>query len=74
MKKILTVIQSQLVQQFPLEAETPLLSSGLIDSFGVAGLIAALEHEFPVQIDPADVGVDNFDTPAQICKYVEAHL
>jgi acyl carrier protein len=74
MNEILAVIQTQLAQEFPLEPDTPLLSSGLIDSFGVAGLIGALERRFHVRIDPADIGVDNFDTPAQIRAYVDAHL
>ena len=74
MTKILSVIQSQLTQKVALQPDTPLLSSGLIDSFGLAGLIAALEREFPVRIDPAQIGADNFDTPAQISRYVETHL
>lgn len=74
MSEILTIVQSQLIQEFQLEPDTPLLSSGLIDSFGVAGLIAALEARFHLRIDAADIGVDNFDTPAQIRAYVDAHL
>jgi acyl carrier protein len=74
MNEILDVIRSHLTQEFPLEPDTPLLSSGLIDSFGVAGVIAALERRFRVRIDPSDIGVDNFDTPAQIRAYVDAHL
>ena len=74
MNEILAIIQSQLVQKIPLEPDTPLLSSGLIDSFGVAGLIAAIEDKFGTRINPAGIGADNFDTPAQIHKYVETHL
>jgi acyl carrier protein len=71
MQQILAIIQSQLAQKFPLEPDTPLLSSGLIDSFGVAGLLTALEREFHVRIDPIEVGVDSFDTAEQIQHYVE---
>ena len=74
MHEILAIVQSQLAQKFPLESGTPLLSSGLIDSFGVTGLIAALEQKFHVRINPLEIGVDNFDTPAQIHHYVETHL
>jgi acyl carrier protein len=74
MNEILAVIRSHLAQPLPLDADTALLSSGLIDSFALTGLISALESRFHVRIDPADIGVDNFDTPAQIQTYVDAHL
>jgi acyl carrier protein len=74
MNEILTLIRTHMAQEFPLEPDTALLSSGLIDSFGLSGLLAALEDTFRIQIDPAEIGVDNFDTPAQIRSYVDAHL
>ena len=72
--EILTLIRSHLAQEFPLGPDTALLSSGLFDSFGLTGLLSALERRFRLCIDPADIGVDNFDTPAQIRSYVDAHL
>ena len=51
-------------------ASTPLISTGVIDSFTVAALIADLEAAFRVRIDPADIGVDNFDTPAQMLQFI----
>lgn len=74
MHEILAIVQSQLTQKFPLESGTPLLSSGLIDSFGITGLLTALEQRFHIRIDPVEIGVDNFDTPALIHHYVETHL
>jgi acyl carrier protein len=74
MNEILTLIRGHLVQEFPLGPDTALLSSGLIDSFGLAGLLVTLEGRFNLRINPADIGVDNFDTPAQIRSYVETHL
>ena len=74
MNEIFAIIESRLVQKLPLEPDTPLLSSGLIDSFGVAELIVELEKELHIQINRAEIGVDNFDTPAQIHNYVRTHL
>jgi acyl carrier protein len=74
MNEIFAIIERRLVQKLPLEPDTPLLSSGLIDSFGVAELIAELEKELHTRINPAEIGVDNFDTPAQIHNYVQTHL
>lgn len=50
----------------PLTAETPLFSTGIVDSFGVLELIAFLEDEFAVSIDPASHELDEFDTIAKI--------
>ena len=46
--------------------DTPLLSSGIIGSFDLARLLTGLEARFGVALDPADIGVDNFDTPRQM--------
>jgi acyl carrier protein len=74
MNEIFAIIESRLVQKLPLEPDTPLLSSGLIDSFGVGELIIEFEKQFHIRINPAEIGVDNFDTPAQIHNYVKTHL
>ena len=62
-------------QSFSLDREvsrnTPLLSSGLIDSFGLVVLIGALEDEFEVSLDEAEIDVMRFDTPDQILHWLE---
>jgi D-alanine--poly(phosphoribitol) ligase subunit 2 len=55
-----------------LEAETPILSSGLIDSFDVVTLLAALDQYYGVAIPPEDVDVEHFDTPAQMLSQIES--
>lgn len=55
----------------PVEADTPLLSSGLIDSFDVVGLLSAIENRFGVAIDPQDIDGESFDTPAQMRDVVQ---
>ncbi len=52
--------------------ETPLLSSGLIDSLSMNELAVCLEQEFGVAMDVADLGFDNADTPAQLLALVES--
>jgi acyl carrier protein len=42
----------------------------LIDSFSLAGLLAEIEHEFGASIDPAEIGVDNFDTVEQMVRLI----
>jgi acyl carrier protein len=51
-------------------AETPLFSSGLIDSFAFVSLLSYIESEAGFQIEPADVNLDNFDSIERILAYV----
>lgn len=53
-----------------LGADTPLLSSGLIDSLSMEELAASLEQEFGVSLDVSDLGFDNADTPEQLLTLV----
>ena len=54
-----------------LDADTPLFSTGIIDSFGVLELIAFLEDTFGVEIDPARHELTEFDTATKIAALVE---
>jgi len=56
-----------------IDADTPLLSSGLIDSFHLTVLLAALESHYQVKIDVADIGADNFDTVRQIHTFISVN-
>lgn len=51
--------------------DEPLISSGVIDSFGVLELIAFLEDSFDVTIDPARQELTEFDTVNRIASVVE---
>lgn len=54
-----------------LDPGQDLLASGVIDSFGLIGLITALEKTFGITIDDSDVVPEHFQTPAQIAAFVE---
>ncbi len=55
-----------------LDRDTPLFSSGIVDSFGVLELIAFLEQQFAVDIDPAQHELEEFNTVAKIIALVSA--
>jgi acyl carrier protein len=57
--------------QADLLPDTP-LAQGLIDSMGLLVLIAFVEEEFDVELDPADITLANFATIADIARLVEA--
>jgi acyl carrier protein len=50
----------------PITDDSPLFSSGIIDSFGVLELIAFLEETFQVNIDTSQRELSEFDTIAKI--------
>ena len=49
-----------------LTSETPLLSSGLLDSLAVEQLLLYLEDELGVRFEDADYSAENFETVAAI--------
>mgnify|MGYP001394939049 CR=1 FL=1 len=54
-----------------VDADTPLFSSQLVDSFALVNLMMFLEREAGIRIAPADVNLDNMDTIGRMLAYVE---
>lgn len=71
MDRLLELLRGRVRRDSPFDQRTPLLSSGLVDSFHLAELIAAIEAEYGVRIPESEIGVDNFDTPEQMLELVE---
>ena len=71
MTEIITIIVDTFNIDSPLDADTPLISSGIIDSFRVAALVAALELHYEMRIDLRRIGVDNFDTARQMYRFIQ---
>jgi len=53
-----------------LSDDTPLQSSGILDSLAVVGLIAFLEKAFQVELDVYDTAIERFDTIRDIASTV----
>lgn len=64
------MVKGELKLDLPIEADTPLISSALVDSLQVTRLLVALEARYRVRIDPQDIGVDNFDTARQMREFI----
>jgi acyl carrier protein len=54
------------------EDDTPLFSSGLLDSFSMVDLIMFIENTAGLRVHPADVTLDNFDSIDRILAFVGA--
>jgi serine acetyltransferase len=66
------VLQGVLGSGTGIEIDTPLLSTGLVDSLNVAVVLDALERRYVVRVPPETVSVETFDTPRQIADYLVA--
>lgn len=69
--QIISLIVNEFDIDLPVEADTPLISSGIIDSFRVAALITVLETHFGIRIDLRHIGADNFDTARQMHRFIQ---
>lgn len=49
--------------------DTPLFSSGLVDSFSLVEMIAFVEQQGGFRVDAWDVTLDHFDSIARILAY-----
>jgi acyl carrier protein len=54
-----------------LDAGTPLLASGAIDSLGILELVTFLDERFGVQMMDDDFDPANFETLGQLVAFVE---
>ena len=57
-----------LLAEVPLDADSPLLSTGRLDSFALVTLIARLEEAFEIEIDVDELEIDHFETIDQIAR------
>ena len=77
LKAVEAVLRSEFggtLGQRPIDPTEDLLASGVIDSFGLITLIAALERTFGISIIEEDVVPEHFQTPEQLAAFVEAKL
>jgi acyl carrier protein len=54
-----------------IEADTPLISGGIVDSFSMVSLKRFLEKKYAIQIPDEEATPDAFDTVSRIAELVE---
>lgn len=57
-----------------LEAETPLVTSGIVDSAGVVEIVEFLERRFAVRITDADISMRSCNTLTGLTELVASRL
>jgi serine O-acetyltransferase len=68
--RFISVIRELTRVEEHIDSDTPILSTGIIDSFDVAALLTAVEDQYNVLIEPQEVDVDWFDTPRQMLEKI----
>ena len=68
--KILDYLRNGLDLEDALTADTPLITTGIVDSAALMRLAAFVEREATITIPDADINVGHFDTVRQIVDYV----
>jgi acyl carrier protein len=72
----LTRLRAFLIQRFPprgaaeLTPETPLVTSGRLDSFGIVELVAFIEGEYGVRLRDEDLVPASFETLEAIGRMI----
>lgn len=69
---LISYIQRELNIDEPIDGDTELFSTGMLDSVSMVGLIAFVEDNAGVHVQPGDVTLDNFDTIDAILAYAES--
>ena len=55
-----------------LDHDLDLISSGIVDSLGVLKIVATLEHELNISIEPEELDPANFQSVLAISKLIES--
>ena len=53
-----------------LRDDTPLLSSGILDSLGALGLVSFIEQKYGVELDTHDTSIEQFDRIEDIARSI----
>ncbi len=72
MQKLLEIL-SDLNEDVDFENETALVDEGLIDSFDINVIIAALDEAYDIQIEVGDIEPENFNSAEAILATVKRY-
>jgi acyl carrier protein len=72
-ERVIEILKGEfpLLRKMPLASDTPLLSAGLLDSFAIVTLLAALDGAFGIDVDVDQVEIEQFETPGSIAALCE---
>ena len=59
------------VEVSEITLETDLISAGIIDSFGIVGIVMFLEDTYGIEVSDDDIDPDIFRTVVSIASYIK---
>ncbi|MDP5306193.1 acyl carrier protein [Paracoccus spongiarum] len=66
---LIRFIRDELNVEDAMDAETELFSTGILDSVAMMNIIGFVEEKAGIEVRPADVTLENFDTAQRIVDY-----
>jgi acyl carrier protein len=60
-------------EEVELDSSTPIISSGIVDSFSMVSLKRFLEKKYSISIPDEEASAEAFDTVASIVQLVQRH-
>lgn len=75
-KEILTIIGEDILMEdnFHIEMNEDLLTSGTLDSMALMRLVAALEEKYNIKIPPTDLIIEHFLNVQSIEDYISKRI
>lgn len=70
-RDVIDFLKDSLSVDEPIDVESALFSTGLLDSVAMLNLITFVEEKARIEVRASDVTLDNFDTPQRIEAYVD---
>jgi len=67
-------LDEEQAEDIELNEDTPLISSGIVDSFSMVSLKRFLERKYEISIPDDEASPEAFDTVRSIMSVVERHL
>ena len=77
MSEIITGITTFMSEELGIECaeiapDSPLFSTGIVDSFSLVSLLSFIEDTHQIRIGPTEVNLDNFDSLERMLAYIES--
>lgn len=54
--------------------DDPLFTSGLLDSIDILSVVATIEEQYPIRINPMDVSMERLDSIERMADFIEKSL
>ena len=71
MEKLLGILK-EVRPDVDFENETALIDNGILDSFDIISIVSEINDAFNVEISPADLEPENFNSAAAILQLIES--